>query len=130
MGLADDLENLEDLRRTGALTEDEFSIAKAELLGAGPSGTSSPGPRSRQSRNRALAGLLATVVLVIAGGVAALTLTGQDSERIEQRAEPDCEELSRELLEQNKPTAELYPMMRGLGCGEWLDQKLEEAGNQ
>lgn len=131
MGLADDLENLEDLRRTGALTQDEYTVAKAELLGTGTSASADPErDRSPRSRKRILVGSLAAAVLVTGGAVAALTFAGRDSERIDQRAKTDCEALSQDLLEQNKPMAELYPTMRGLGCGEWLDEQFEDAANQ
>ena len=42
MSLADDLTKLEDLRRSGALTDAEFAQAKAALLNGAPAGTDQP----------------------------------------------------------------------------------------
>ncbi len=59
MGLVEELQQLEKLRESGALTEDEFSAAKRKLLSDAPadnavSGVSSGQPQSLFEENRSL----------------------------------------------------------------------------
>ncbi len=42
MGIVEDLSRLDEVHRTGVLTESEFSMAKAHLLGAAPQPEESP----------------------------------------------------------------------------------------
>lgn len=132
MGLSDDLENLERLQREGALSNEEFRRAKAALLSPSSEATKSPqSSASNRKWNRAV--IAAAVLLVLAAvgaGGAVVALTGEDKETIDQRSDTDCESRSKELLDQNKPMAEVYPTLRGMGCGKWLDEQFDKAGSQ
>ncbi|MBY9074257.1 hypothetical protein K1X13_05415 [Nocardioides sp. WL0053] len=155
MGLADELENLQDLHRTGVLTNEEYAEAKARVLAdaadapgppsdapdvapdphgaAGHNGQSrAGGPRPVRKRARVV-GAAVLAALVATGVGVGVALAGDEDSRstdeIEQMSDAECQELSDDLMAQNKPMSELYPTLRGLGCGKWLDQKFEEAAD-
>jgi hypothetical protein len=74
------------------------------------------------------------VVVSAAVAVAAVVLAlfvvlgGDDTETIGQRSDASCKKISDDLLAQGKPSAELYPTLRGMGCGKWLDEQFDKAG--
>jgi hypothetical protein len=145
VGLADDLENLEDLHRSGALSSEEYTGAKRRLLAGAQ--TSAPRKNSTESaaaetphrgtqhawwsRRPVLVGAAAGAVLVVLGvGLGSVLIDGRpggrDADQVQQRSDAQCQEISDDLMAQNKPMAEVYPTLRGMGCGRWLDEKFQD----
>ena len=132
MGLSDDLENLERLQREGALSDDQFRRAKAVLLSPRSEAMQSPpSSASNPRRNRvAIAAAVLFVLAAVGAGGVVVALAAGNKETIDQRSDSDCDSRSKELLDQNKPMAAVYPTLRGMGCGKWLDEQLDKAGSQ
>ncbi|TIC83844.1 SHOCT domain-containing protein [Nocardioides sp. GY 10113] len=141
MTLADDLEELSELRRTGVLSEPEFTEAKRRLLSSSTESTDTgaslsaslppekhhPGLFAGPRRRSWIAGAVVATLVALVAGVALVSSLGDDgrpNEEIEQRPDAECQALSDDLAAQGKPMAEVYPSLRGLGCGKWLDERL------
>ena len=139
MGLADELEKLDALHREGLLDGAEYRQAKQRLLGDGigasapalgstadPVASTDAGSDTGGPRRRTLIVAAAALVLlaIVASGIGVAMTRGGDD--IEQRPDADCQELSDDLLAEGRPMSELYPTLRGLGCGEWLDERFQE----
>lgn len=136
VGLADDIDGLSELHRNGALTDEEFARAKRRLLdgaksaeGADPrSQHDSPG-RGRSSpgltRRAWVVGGAAVVVLAVLASGIGIALSGGDGQ---QREDANCQQIADDLAAEGRPMAELYPTLRGMGCGEWLDEQFENNG--
>lgn len=127
MALVDDLDELQKLHTAGALSEAEFLAAKRALISENPTDTSETPPHSGAATTRwkKWATLVGTTVLAAGAILIAVHVLSPEKEVVDRRTDTECQQISDDLLAQNKPMSELYPTLRGMGCSTWLDEQFE-----